>query len=238
MNSMTDQLATALRAATSWERSQLNEENRGRSPSTALPEAPWLASAEKALAVLDARPADATAASSEAHIVFGSNPGKQAATFKFNTDAERAAFISGLSEANGYDNYAVVDGPDYAIDSEGVLRKFPAEVDPELPIVRVEYSTADNCKSTVIYGMSPAYDPVLIEDGGWMPDDPDAHTVSVEIEACIEDGSHYAELDGDQYRSLDDSGQFHAYLSALAKGEPHVADVILREASGDLGARP
>ena len=174
----------------------------------------------------------------EAHILFGSDPGKQAQTFRFDTAGEREAFISGLSEGNGYDKYNVVDGPDYAVDSEGEIRKFPAEVDPELPLVRIEQTTADNCTCTYVYGMTPAYVPVKIEDGQWEPEEPDAETVSVEIEVCFEDGSHYAELDGDQYRDLDASGEFGAFLAALAKGEPGAADDILRSVSEGQGVRP
>lgn len=191
-----------------------------------------------AAASYDANYASISAAQVEAHVILTKNPGSTADTYKFNTAGERDAFITGLTAMRGNDVYEIVDGPDYAIDSEGKVREFPPGVDAELPLVRVTLSTADSCTGTQIYGLKPSYYPVTIEEIEWEPQEPDAETVSVEVEVCFDSGAHFVDLDGDQFRALEEAGKFDAFLGALARENPDEADEILREVSAAPGARP
>ncbi len=57
----------------------------------------------------------------EIFIFWGSSsePGARPTRYTFGTESERAAFLHGVEEAEGWMGYEVVDGPDWIVNAEG-----------------------------------------------------------------------------------------------------------------------
>lgn len=167
-------------------------------------------------------------------------PGDSPSTFTFNTEGEKEAFIEalGVVASNSDFDYSIVENPDYRIDSEGEIRRFPAGADPERPIIDYVMRTADGCEKTIVYALSSDGKTIELEPGTWAPENPEAETITVDINVRSAYAGAGAELEGDQHRDLESSGSLDAFLVALADGNPDRANTILEEASQSMGARP
>lgn len=173
------------------------------------------------------------------NVIFGEVPdvGTTPEPFIFDTQAECDAFVRGVQEAIGNQDYTLCQREDMAVMADGEIRHVPEEVDAAGAVVIVHMLTADDCRKQIIFG-SAAKGLVEIEESAWAPEEPALETAQVDIEIHHDrDDQDDAELTGDQWRDLESGGVLHDFLLLLAKRDPAGADELLKEVAPE-GAKP
>lgn len=172
-------------------------------------------------------------ASYEVHVILGEfAAGRRPQKKTFGTAAEREAFVARVMAGNN--DYVFCEHPDMAVMVDGELRRLPAGVEAEATVLQYHVHTADPCYHCVTYALSADDKLVELASTAWMPREPEAETVSVDIEVYC-DGAvgscDPVELTGDQHRDLESAGRLSDYLQLLATLRTDSAEELLREVS-------
>lgn len=171
----------------------------------------------------------------EVHVILGElEAGKRPETKTFGTAAEREAFMAGVMATVGNNDYAFCEHSDEAVMADGELRRLPAGVAAEAMVLKYHVHTADHSYLCVSYALGADDKLVELASSAWLPCEPEAETVSVDIELFCDPavgGCDPVELTGDQHRDLESAGRLGDYLQLLATLQSESAEELLREVS-------